>query len=122
MGLAITSLGATMSIVSKMNPARCLDVLGQTTLDGTAIVTEKCVTGRLSQQWFFDAGSWRIRNALNPQKCIDWQYKGETKAHLRISGCAANGTSQLFGWDDNTSAIFAAPGRGTHVKVDSVCF
>jgi len=114
---------ATMAIVPKAHPSSCLDLLGQSALDGTSIVTEKCVAGLISQQWFFDAGSWRIRSALNPKKCIDWQsIKGDPKGNLNLNACAANSTSQLFGWDANTSAIFESPEKGTHAKVGSMCF
>jgi len=114
---------ATMAIVPKAHPSSCLDLLGQSALDGTSIVTEKCVAGLISQQWFFDAGSWRIRSALNPKKCIDWQsIKGDPKGNLNLNTCAANSTSQLFGWDANTSAIFESPEKGSHAKIGSMCF
>jgi hypothetical protein len=114
---------ATMAIVPKAQPSSCLDLLGQSALDGTSIVTEKCVAGLISQQWFFDAGSWRIRSALNPRKCIDWQsIKGDLRGNLNVNTCAANSTTQLFGWDANTSAIFESPEKGTHAKVGSMCF
>lgn len=115
----------TMAIISKANPHRCLDLLGQAPLDGTAIVTETCVAGLLRQQWFFDAGSWRIRSALDPTKCIDWQVvKGDPKGSLKLNGCDANSTRQLFGWDDTgpIAAIFASPEKGAHWKVGSMCF
>jgi len=110
--IAASAAAAPMAIVAKSNQSVCLDLLGERTQPGTPIDTWECVAGLLGQQWFFDAGTWRIRSALAPTKCID---AGESKngTELTLADCNETSTSQYFGWDITTNAIYAAPEKSS---------
>jgi len=108
-----------MAIVAKSNHTLCLDLLGERTQPGTPIDTWECVAGLLGQQWFFDAGTWRIRSAVAPTKCID---AGDFKSGMKLTlaDCNATSNSQYFGWDITTNAIYATPEKAS-LKPASMC-
>lgn len=113
--VAASAAAAPMAIVATGNRGLCLDLSGERTQPGTPIDTWECVAGLfLGQQWFFDAGTWRIRSAVAPTKCID-AGDGKSGTKLTLADCNEKSTSQYFGWDASTNFIFAAPDkRGLH--------
>jgi hypothetical protein len=117
--LAASAAAAPMAIVAKGNKSLCLDLLGERTQPGTPIDTWECVAGLLGQQWFFDAGTWRIRSAVAPTKCID---AGDSKSGMKVTleDCNETSTTQYFGWDITTNAIYATPEKAS-LKPASMC-
>jgi hypothetical protein len=98
-----------MSIVVKSNPKYCLDLFGQMTQDGTPIDLWECSAGLLGQQWSFDAGSWKIRSAVNSSKCVD---AGDMNVSTKLTLNDCDKTQSLFGWDIATNAIYLSPKKG----------
>jgi len=105
-----------MSIVPKGKPSYCLDLLGERTQNGTPIDVWECTAGLLGQQWYFDAGSFKIRSAVDPKKCID-----ATGSQLTLNDCSDARTSQLFGWDLATNSIYLTPDKGALKPTGSMC-
>merc|ERR1719375_1246830 len=108
----------TMSIVSMAltKPKYCLDLLGERTIKDTPIDIWDCTAGLLGQQWYFDAGSYRIRSAIDNKKCID----GGNSTSLTLQDCSNASKSQFFGWDVATNAIYMSPEKGD-MAAGSMC-
>jgi hypothetical protein len=114
------SASTMMSIVSESNPDYCLDLLGERTQPGTHIDTWQCVAGLLGQQWIFEEGSWQVKSAVDTNKCIDG---GDLKpgSQLTLQKCNTTSTSQYYGWDSNTNAIYSSPDKGSVKPTGSLC-
>jgi hypothetical protein len=109
--LTTSAMATTMSIVVKSNPKYCLDLFGQMTQDGTPIDLWECAPGLQGQQWFFDAGSWKIRSAVNSSKCVD-AGTGNVSIGTKLTLNDCEKTQSLFGWDIATNAIYSSPQKG----------
>ena len=61
------------------------------------------------QLWYFDAGSFAIKSAVNPNKCID---AGILNYGQTLEGYPCNGQdSQVFGYDSSEGTIYLAKSK-----------
>lgn len=121
MPLLCAANGNSFAIVLKSsegNKTYCLDLFGQNTQIGTPIDIWECTNSDITgQKWIFDKGSYRIRSSVNYSKCA-----AVNGTELVIEDCGAS-SSQSFGWDEKTAAIFMYTGSASFdkcLRVDGV--
>lgn len=95
----------------------CLDLPGSDTSNGNKLWLWAC-NGMNSQKWRFDAGTYKITYAANPNKCVDIPGSSyESGNQLQLWDC--NGQAgQYWGYDSNKQTIFAS----NSVAVDALQF
>jgi len=93
-----------------LNSSFCLDLFGRQTFNGASIDVWQCDNTQ-GQWWIFEPGSYRIRSAINANKCID-ATDMNIGTQLKIWDCNEL-PQQKFGWDENSGAIYLGSGAKT---------
>jgi hypothetical protein len=103
-------------IQAQGNSKLCLDVLGGKSDNGTPIDVWTCSSIK-GQQWHFDPGTYKLRSAIDPNKCID---AGDMKqgTGLVLNDCDIQ-PQQFWSYSSKTSTIYLeATTGGTTMCMD----
>lgn len=98
-----SSSGQILQISLIDQPNLCLDVYGGKADDGTKIDVWTC-GGVKGQQFYFDAGTFKIRSVLDETKCVD---AGDMKqgTPLVLNTCSLD-KSQFWGYSSTSNTIY----------------
>lgn len=91
-------------ITVKSNDKLCLDVSGGKKDNGTPIDIWACDYSAKGQQWYWDAGTFKLRSLLDETKCLDANDMKQGTP-LQLWDCSID-QQQFWGWADKTSTIF----------------